>query len=133
MATAPGISPMTLPTFFAVDFQIIGLQPLPAGIMSLVLNGNDFYWQLIFYDLTSGAISVTLNDKHRAIFDLGSRSNPSNIPFISPVIGGGTLTDEQVCKLLKGKLSLVIATTLNPKGELVTRIRRKDINILRDC
>ncbi len=105
----------------------------PSGIMSLVLNENDFYWQLTFYDLTSGAISVTLNDKHRAIFDLGSRSNPSNIPFISPVIGGGTLTDEQVCKLLKGKLSLVIATTLNPKGELVTRIRRKNVKILHNC
>ncbi len=106
---------------------------VPAGIMSLVLNGNDFYWQLIFYDLTSGAISVTLNDKHRAIFDLGSKSNPSNIPFRSPVIGGGKLTDEQVCKLLKSRLSLVIATTLNPKGELATRIRRKDVKILRDC
>ncbi len=117
------------------DPQVTGIVGLvgPAGIMSLVLNGNDFYWQIMFYDLTSGAISVTLNDKHRAIFDLGSKSNPSNIPFSSPVIGGGRLTDEQVCKLLKGKLSLVIATTLNPKGELVARIRRKNIKILRDC
>ena len=104
-----------------------------AGIMSLVLNGNDLYWQIMFYDLSSGAISVTLNDKHGAIFDLVSNSNPSDIPFSSPVIGGGGLSDEQLRKLLKGKLSLVIGTTLNPKGELVTRVCRENIHILSDC
>ena len=84
----------------------------------------------MFYNLTFRATSITLNDKYGAIFDLGSNSNPSNIPFSSPVIGGGGLTDDQVCKLTKGKLSLVISTTLNPKGELDTRIQRKDVKII---
>ncbi len=98
-----------------------------AGIMSLILNGDDLYWQISFYDLSSDAISVTLNRHGDPVFDLGSNSNQPTLPIKSPVIGGGNLSQRLIDKLLGGKLTLNIGTTLAPKGELVTVICRGDV------